>query len=118
MSNNIIQTKLNDGQLSESPLTLKDLKTIASALSKNLRAAHHQRIKYHENIIQELEEYKIKLDKFQNDAFISIATSCNQIFEAERISAAFEKNHIDHMLLKGTLLKEIYTHKMKTNFVL
>lgn len=48
------------------------------------------------------------LDKFQNDAFISIATSCNQIFEAERISAAFEKNHIDHMLLKGTLLKEIY----------
>lgn len=60
MINNIIQTKLNDGQLSDSPLTLKDLKTIAAALSKNLRAAHHQRIKYHENIIQELEEKALK----------------------------------------------------------
>lgn len=60
MINKIIQTKLNDGQLSDSPLTLKDLKTIAAALSKNLRAAHHQRIKYHENIIQELEEKALK----------------------------------------------------------
>lgn len=60
MINNIIQTKLNDGQLSDSPLTLKDLKTIAAVLSKNLRAAHHQRIKYHENIIQELEEKALK----------------------------------------------------------
>ena len=51
---------MNDGQLSDSPLTLKDLKTIAAALSKNLRAAHHQRIKYHENIIQELEEKALK----------------------------------------------------------
>ena len=60
MINKIIQSKLNDGQLSDSPLTLKDLKTIAAALSKNLRAAHHQRIKYHENIIQELEEKALK----------------------------------------------------------
>ena len=60
MINKIIQTKLNDGQLSDSPLTLKDLKTIAAAMSKNLRAAHHQRIKYHENIIQELEEKAMK----------------------------------------------------------
>src|SRR5574344_179290 len=60
MINKIIQTKLNDGQLSDSPLTLKDLRTIAAALSKNLRAAHHQRIKYHENIIQELEEKALK----------------------------------------------------------
>ena len=60
MINNIIQTKLNDGQLSDSPLTLSDLKTLANALSKNLRAAHHQRIKYHENIIQELEEKALK----------------------------------------------------------
>ena len=29
-------------------------------MSKNLRAAHHQRIKYHENIIQELEEKALK----------------------------------------------------------
>ena len=60
MINNIIQTKLNDGQLSDSPLTLNDLKTIAAAMSKSLRAAHHQRIKYHENIIQELEEKALK----------------------------------------------------------
>ncbi len=60
MINKIIQTKLNDGQLSDSPLTLRDLKNIASVLSKNLRAAHHQRIKYHENIIQELEEKALK----------------------------------------------------------
>ena len=33
MINKIIQTKLDDGQLSDSPLTLKDLKTIASVLS-------------------------------------------------------------------------------------
>ena len=60
MINKIIQTKLNDGQLSDSPLTLRDLKTIASVFSKSLRAAHHQRIKYHENIIQELEEKALK----------------------------------------------------------
>lgn len=49
-----------DGQLSDSPLTLKDLKTIAAALSKNLKSCSHQRIKYHENIIQELEEKALK----------------------------------------------------------
>ena len=60
MINKIIQSKLNDGQLSDSTLTLKDLKTIATVFSKNIRAAHHQRIKYHENIIQELEEKALK----------------------------------------------------------
>ncbi len=71
MINKIIQTKLNDGQLSDSPLTLKDLKTIAAALSKNLRAAHHQRIKYHENIIQELEEKALKKKFVAPDKIIS-----------------------------------------------
>lgn len=71
MINNIIQTKLNDGQLSDSPLTLKDLKTIAAALSKNLRAAHHQRIKYHENIIQELEEKALKKKFIAPDKIVS-----------------------------------------------
>ena len=71
MINNIIQTKLNDGQLSDSPLTLKDLKTVALALSKNLRAAHHQRIKYHENIIQELEEKALKKKIVAPDKIIS-----------------------------------------------
>ena len=71
MINKIIQTKLNDGQLSDSPLTLKDLKTIASVFSKNLRAAHHQRIKYHENIIQELEEKALKKKFVAPDKIIS-----------------------------------------------
>ena len=51
----IIKDKLNDGQLSDSPLTMKDLKIIAQTFERILRAAHHQRIKYHENIMQELE---------------------------------------------------------------
>lgn len=53
--NKLISERLNDGQLSDSPLTLQDLKTIAATFSRVLRAAHHQRIKYHENIIEELE---------------------------------------------------------------
>ncbi|MCR5261352.1 MAG: HDIG domain-containing protein [Candidatus Gastranaerophilales bacterium] len=55
MINKLIVEKLNDGQLSECPLSMKDLKAIAEALGKSLRAAHHQRIKYHDNIIEELE---------------------------------------------------------------
>lgn len=51
----LISERLNDGQLSDSPLTLQDLKTITATFSRVLRAAHHQRIKYHENIIEELE---------------------------------------------------------------
>lgn len=50
----IIKDRLNDGQLSDSALTLKDLKIIAQVFSKIIRASRHQRIKYHENIIEEL----------------------------------------------------------------
>ena len=53
--NRLIVEKLNDGQLSDCALTLKDLKVIAETFSKTLRAAHHQRIKYHDNILEELE---------------------------------------------------------------
>ena len=52
----IINDRLTDGQLSDSPLTLKDLKIISSTLNRLLRAAHHKRIKYHEDIINELEK--------------------------------------------------------------
>lgn len=71
MINKIIQDRLNDGQLSDSPLTLKDLKTIAQTFSKSLRAAHHQRIKYHENIVQELEEKAMKKKFIAPDKIIS-----------------------------------------------
>ena len=48
--NSIINAKLLDGQLSDSPLTLKDLKTIAATFNRVLKGMHHQRIKYHEDI--------------------------------------------------------------------
>ena len=54
--NKLIVEKLNDGQLSECPLSLKDLKIIAETFGKSLRAIHHQRIKYHDNILEELEK--------------------------------------------------------------
>lgn len=50
----IIKERLIDGQLSESPLTQKDLKQIASAFNRVLRGMQHHRIKYHENILEEL----------------------------------------------------------------
>ena len=58
--NKIIQDRLNDNQLSESPLTLKDIKIIASTLSRVLRSVFHKRIKYQETIedIQERENLK------------------------------------------------------------
>ena len=48
--NKIIQDRLNDNQLSESPLTLKDVKIIANTLSRVLRSVFHKRIKYQETI--------------------------------------------------------------------
>ena len=44
----IIVDRLNDGQLSDSPLTLKDIKTIAATFSRILRGMQHERIKYQE----------------------------------------------------------------------
>ena len=44
----IIVDRLNDGQLSDSPLTLKDLKTVAATFSRILRGMQHERIKYQE----------------------------------------------------------------------
>jgi putative nucleotidyltransferase with HDIG domain len=44
----IIVDRLNDGQLSDSPLTLKDLKIIANTFSRILRGMQHERIKYQE----------------------------------------------------------------------
>ncbi len=54
--NKIIKERLNDGQLSDCPLTLKDLKTIAETFSRMLRGMHHKRIKYHNDLVQELDK--------------------------------------------------------------
>lgn len=55
----IITERLNDGQLSDSPLTLKDLKIIATTFNRILRGMQHNRIKYHEDIVHELDKNKI-----------------------------------------------------------
>ena len=52
----IIKERLNDGQLEDSPLTLKDLKTISETFSRMLRGMHHKRIKYHNELVQELDK--------------------------------------------------------------
>ena len=52
----IIKERLNDGQLEDSPLTLKDLKTISETFSRMLRGMHHKRIKYHNDLVQELDK--------------------------------------------------------------
>lgn len=56
--NKIIKERLNDGQLSDSPLTLKDITTIGETFSRMLRGMHHKRIKYHDDLVQELGKNK------------------------------------------------------------
>lgn len=57
----IIVERLNDGQLADSPLTLKDLKIIAMTFSRILRGMQHDRIKYQEDIAQEFNKNKIEM---------------------------------------------------------
>ena len=59
--NKIIVERLNDGQLEDSPLTLKDLKTIASTFARILRGMQHDRIKYQEDIAAEFKKNKIEI---------------------------------------------------------
>ena len=61
MIDKIIVERLNDGQLSDSPLTLKDIKTIAMTFSRILRGMQHNRIKYQENLPEELQKEKINI---------------------------------------------------------
>ncbi|MCK5177669.1 MAG: HDIG domain-containing protein, partial [Candidatus Aenigmarchaeota archaeon] len=52
----ITEERLIDGQLSESPLTQKDLKTVISVFKRVLRGMQHHRIKYHEDILKEFNQ--------------------------------------------------------------
>ena len=56
----IITERLNDGQLSDSPLTFKDISIIGQTFSRMLRGMHHKRIKYHDDLVQELGKKQIK----------------------------------------------------------
>ena len=61
MIDKIIVERLNDSQLSDSPLTLHDLKVIAATFSRILRGMQHNRIKYQENIAEEFAKNKINM---------------------------------------------------------
>lgn len=70
MVNKIFTERLNDGQLSDSPLTLKDIKIIAITFNKILRGMQHDRIKYQEKVIKELEnKNKITMQSGQDEEF-------------------------------------------------
>ncbi len=58
---NIIDERIKDNQLSDCPLTLADLKTIATTFSRILRGTQHDRIKYHQNIVEELDNSNVIL---------------------------------------------------------
>lgn len=64
----IIVERLNDGQLADSPLTLHDIKVIAATFSRILRGMQHNRIKYQENIEEELRKNKINMPSKLLDA--------------------------------------------------
>ena len=57
--NKIIKERLNDGQLDESPITIKDLKIVADTLSRMLRGMYHKRIQYHNDLVEELNKNKV-----------------------------------------------------------
>lgn len=57
----IIVERLNDGQLADSPLTLKDIKVIALTFSRILRGMQHNRIKYQENLAEDFAKNKIEM---------------------------------------------------------
>lgn len=70
MVNKIFTERLNDGQLSDSPLTLKDIKIIAMTFNKILRGMQHERIKYQERVINELtDKNKITIQNPNDDEF-------------------------------------------------
>lgn len=80
----IIVERLNDGQLADSPLTLKDLKVIASTFSRILRGMQHNRIKYQENIAEEFAKNKIEIpNKILDEDF------------EKKIKELEDKNHTD-----------------------
>ncbi len=56
----IIRDKFDDGQLSESPLTFRDLEIIANAFSRVLAGVSHSRISYPPNMEKELKKKRGK----------------------------------------------------------
>ncbi|MCD8023985.1 MAG: HDIG domain-containing protein [Candidatus Gastranaerophilales bacterium] len=67
MINKIITERLNDGQLSDSPLTLKDIKLIAITFNKILRGMQHDRVKYQEGINELQDNNKIVIGQSEEE---------------------------------------------------
>lgn len=65
--NKIIKERLNDGQFSDCPLTLKDLKVIATTFNRILRGMQHNRIKYQQAIVNELDKERVQSNVMDND---------------------------------------------------
>ena len=63
----IIRERINDGQLSDAPITLKDLSTIAAVMSRILRGIHHERIKYQQDLVNELDRNKAAVQTIDKD---------------------------------------------------
>lgn len=63
----IIKERLNDGQFSDCPLTLKDLKVIATTFNRILRGMQHNRIKYHQAIVNQLDDTKSQSSPMDSD---------------------------------------------------
>lgn len=61
----IIQDRLIDGQLADSPLTQKDLKTIAQTFVRVLKGMQHHRIKYQDNMNTMMKELQDKVQQMQ-----------------------------------------------------
>ncbi|MDO5307191.1 MAG: HDIG domain-containing protein [bacterium] len=80
--NKIVKDRLNDGQLDESPLTLKDLKIISETLSRMLRGMHHKRIKYHNDLVQELDKHKSEEQNKKSEAEVEVEKIDNKIVPA------------------------------------
>ncbi|EKE04314.1 MAG: hypothetical protein ACD_20C00086G0004 [uncultured bacterium] len=79
----ILKERLLDAQLSESPLTQKDIKTIAATFNRILRGMQHHRIKYHENILEELGQ--------KTNVHVQIAQSAKKI--EEELAKEKEEKH-------------------------
>lgn len=88
----IIKERLNDGQLEDSPLTLKDLKTIAETFSRMLRGMHHKRIKYHNELVQELDKNSSKATATTVSPGEVIATSLDKDLESKIKELENKKN--------------------------
>lgn len=83
----IIIERLNDGQLSDSPLTLKDIKVIAATFNRILRGMQHNRIRYHQDIVQELDKTKINMPNKVIDSELD-----DKIKELEKQNNVSDKN--------------------------